>query len=72
MAEQDTSGFYKEIGFEPNGVYWAPNSVINKDFKLYKEDKDVYTYPVGEWYWFDSIGDACTYFDISLDDVRVW
>lgn len=74
MAEQDTSGFYKKTGIseKPNSVFWAPNFVNNKDFDLYRSDKDVYTYPVDGWYWFDSIHDMCTGFGLNIDDVEYW
>lgn len=49
-----TAGFYKLDG----QLLEAPNFVLNKDYTLFKETKDQYTYPVDGWYWFDSIEEA--------------
>lgn len=49
---EDTSGFYKQ---EEDGTWsYAPNFVYGPDFELLKENKDLYTYPVNGWTWYDS------------------
>lgn len=54
---ENTSGFYKE---ENGELVYGPNFVLNKNFELYKETRDQYTYPVDGWYWFDSEEEALT------------
>ena len=61
----DTSGFYKqEIDSGP--ILNGPHFVLSGSYNLYKEDKDTYTYPIGGWYWFDSIEEAYTFFNQPL------
>ena len=47
--------FYKN---DNNMLLRGENKVISPDFILLKEDKDTYNYPVGGWYWFESIEEA--------------
>lgn len=57
----DTSGFYKN----DNGtLLFGPNRVLNKNFTLYRENKDEYTYPVSGCYWFDSEEEAKAFFNL--------
>ena len=58
------AGFYKFDG----SLLYGPNFVLNKDYELRKETKDDNTYPVDGWYWFDTLQDACTQFDLNIDD----
>lgn len=61
----NTAGFYKnDDGF----VLYGPHFVLGPydSFQLYVESKDTYTYPVDGWYWFDSIEDAYTFFNLEL------
>lgn len=51
----DTSGFYKASQGE---LLYAPNFVLNKDFKLRRETKDQQGYPVDGWHWFDTRAEA--------------
>jgi hypothetical protein len=60
-----TSGFYK---YESNAVSYGPNYVLYKDFELRKESKDEHTYPVDGWYWFDTMEDAYSFFNIPLPE----
>jgi hypothetical protein len=55
-----TSGFYK------SDLTYAPNWVIAPGFELLRSAKDSYTYPVEGWYWFDSLEQACTFFDVPV------
>lgn len=59
----DSSGFYKN---EDGQLLSGPHFVLAGSFSLYREQKDTYTYPVGGWYWFDSIQEACTFFNLSI------
>lgn len=60
-----TAGFYK---YESDILYYGPHFVLNLDYELRAESKDEHTYPVDGWYWFDSIQDACLFFNIPLPD----
>lgn len=46
-------GFYK---VENDEVIYAPNFVYGPydDYRLFKEEKDTYDYPVDGWYWFET------------------
>jgi hypothetical protein len=56
-----SSGFYK---YESEILSYGPNFVLDLNFELRKESKDDHTYPVDGWYWFDSIEEAYTFFNI--------
>jgi hypothetical protein len=59
---EDTSGFYKN----DNGyILYGPNFVLNANYDLRKETKDQHIYPIDEWYWFDSIEEAYTFFGLE-------
>ena len=59
----DSSGFYKN----ENGLLLAgPHFVLAGSYNLFKEEKDSYTYPIGGWYWFDSIEEACAFFQLEI------
>jgi hypothetical protein len=60
---EDTSGFYK---YQDNELYYGPNFVYGPTFELLKGVKDTYTYPVDGWYYFDTIEDAKTFFNIPV------
>ncbi len=62
MRYMDKAGFYKN----DNGqLLYAPNYVINKDYELYKEQKDEHEYPANGWYWFNTREEALEFFDIE-------
>jgi hypothetical protein len=42
----------------------APNSVFSPDYVLLTEHKDEYILPIDGWYWFDTIEEAQTFFNI--------
>jgi hypothetical protein len=54
--------FYKK---DHNLVLEAP-SVLNINYLLITNNKDLYEYPVDGWYWFDSKEEAYDYFGITL------
>lgn len=62
MDEITTAGFYKK---DDNTLLYAPNFVLNKQFELYKEQHESYTYPVEGWYWFNSEEEAYQFFGIQ-------
>ncbi len=41
------------------------NYIYAPTFTLTKEIKDEFTYPNDEWYWFDTIEEANTFFNIN-------
>ena len=43
-------GFYK---LEDGNWLYAPTFVDAPNYKLEKELKDTYTYPIDGWYWYD-------------------
>lgn len=61
----DTSGFYKnDEGF----VLHGHDIVCNSNYILNRDLKDDYNYPIDGWYWFDTIEDAYSFFNIPLQD----
>jgi hypothetical protein len=58
----NTSGFYK---LEEKTLLYGPNFVKNKDYTLLKEEKDIHTYPVDGWYWFDYEEEAYSFFNLE-------
>lgn len=55
--------FYKMIN-EVNYTYGP--EVINAEYQLLTEDKDIYTYPIDGWYWFNSEEEAREFFNLPL------
>ena len=55
--------FYKK---DNDMVLEAPNFVLNKDYELRKETKDIHIYPIDGWYWFDTIEEAYTFLGIEF------
>ena len=53
------SGFYKNEG---GALLYAPSFVAAPEFTLLGEEKDNYKYPVGGWYWFESLDAANRFF----------
>lgn len=55
-----TAGFYRceEI------LMHGPTAVHGPSFNLLREEKDLYTYPVEGWYWFDSEEEAKEFFGL--------
>ena len=58
------AGFYKFAGTLIHGHNW----VRGPDFELRSETKDTYSYPVDGWYWFDSLEEACLFYNLNIDD----
>lgn len=55
--------FYKQE--EPNtDLLEAPNFVLNANYELRAETYNQHTYPIDGWYWFDTIEEANTFFNI--------
>ena len=61
-----TPGFYKK---ENEELLHGPNFVIFPDgIELSIDLKDTYTYPVNDWYYFDSEEDARIFFNLPLPE----
>lgn len=64
-----TSGFYK---YESDNLLHAPNFVYNDNFTLLSEEVEEYktldVLPIDGWHWFDTIEDACLFFNIPLPE----
>jgi len=59
----DTSGFYNsEFKLRAGKFVYGPG------FELHVEDKDTYTYPIANWYWFNTAEEAVSYFNIPLEE----
>jgi len=60
-----TDGFYRlenETQIASGRLY-----VLNKDYALYRDEKDTYEYPVDGWRWFHSKSEAHDFFGIEED-----
>jgi hypothetical protein len=57
----DTSGFYKLDGT----LLYGYDSVVNRDYELYRDRHTTYPYPVDGWHWFDSRDEALAFFGIE-------
>lgn len=57
----DTSGFYKH---EDGALFYGPNFVESPRYRLTRETRGSFDYPVEGWSWFDSRAEALAYFGI--------
>ena len=60
------SGFYKFDGV----LLYGANFVLNANYELRKETKDQHVYPTDGWYWFESLEEACSFFNINIDEYQ--
>lgn len=58
------AGFYKFNG----SLLCAANWVRSPSYELDVNLKDTYTYPVDDWYWFDTLEEACIFFNLNIQD----
>ena len=62
-------GFYSLDG---NDLLHAPNFVFDAEFTLLSEEVEEYksldVLPIDGWHWFDTIEDACLFFNIPLPE----
>jgi hypothetical protein len=60
-------GFYKCD--EESRLFCAPNYIIFPDgIELSIDQKDTYTYPVNDWYYFNSEEEARIFFNLPLPE----
>ena len=62
----NTAGFYNK-----DAMLRAGKFVYGPGFTLLVELKDTYTYPVNDWYWFDSAEEAATAFNVDINDFNL-
>lgn len=59
----NTAGFYnKEFMLRAGKFVYGPG------FSLLIDKKDEYTYPIAEWYYFDNVEEASTFFNVNVED----
>ena len=59
-------GFYKLDGT----LLYGPNFVLNANYELRKETKDDHSYPTDGWYWFNTLEEACNFFQLNIGDYQ--
>lgn len=57
------SGFYKYDNNQP--LLYAKSFVKAPEYTLLAEEKTSYVYPVNGWYWFNTLEEACEFFNID-------
>jgi hypothetical protein len=61
----EQKGFYS---VDADGIFhYAPNFVYAPSYTLLIEEKDLYTYPIEGWMYFDTKLEATTYFNLPAD-----
>jgi hypothetical protein len=60
-------GFYTKTNGE---LIYGRRFIYAPTYKLTKNLKDTYQYPVHGWRWFDSLEDACLFFDIDVEEYK--
>jgi hypothetical protein len=68
---EDINGFYKLITDSKRTVMYQCKRVENKNFLLDIGLKDTYTYPIDDWYYFDSLQSACDFFEVNIEDYEI-
>lgn len=58
--------FYKLID-ERNYIFGS--EVLSAEYQLLTEDKDIYTYPIDGWYWFNSEEEAREFFNLPPQEI---
>ena len=58
--------FYKLID-EKNYIFGS--EVLSAEYQLLTEDKDIYTYPIDGWYWFNSDEEAREFFNLPPQEI---
>ena len=62
----DTSGFYNKEFMLRAGMF-----VYGPGYTLLRQEKDLYTYPVHGWYWFDDAQQAADFFNVPVEDINL-
>jgi hypothetical protein len=61
MSEETTAGFYRVNNEQ---LEFSPGNLYGPGWDLLVSEKDEYTYPMHEWYWFDTQEAAKEFFNI--------
>ena len=68
MNEEE--GFYKlEVGAKRSVMLFA-TYLENKDYTLDISLKDTYTYPIDDWRCFNTLSEACEFYNIDEEEQR--
>jgi len=66
----EENGFYKlEIGAKRSVMLFATH-LEHKDYTLDINLKETYTYPLDEWRYFDSLSEACEFYNTDEEEYR--
>ena len=57
-------GFYKY----DDTLFYATSFVRGPNYELNKNNSVNYTYPIHGWYWFNSLDEACSHFNLNPVD----
>jgi hypothetical protein len=61
-------GFYKQ---HPAGyLLYAAEAVTAREYAFRKEDLPGLTLPIDGWRWFDSLEEACVFFQVDINEYR--
>ena len=60
-----SDGFYK---LNDTNLLFAKNSVLGPSISITRTDKDTYDYPIDGWYWFDTLEEAVSFFNLNIED----
>ena len=56
---ETTAGFYKKIN---DGIEYSASNLFGPGWDVLISEKDIYTYPIYNWFWFDSKEEAEQFF----------
>jgi hypothetical protein len=62
-----TDGFYTKRN---NKLIYGSRSIAAPTYKLTKKLKNSYEYPIHGWHWFDTLEEACLFFDIDIEEYK--
>lgn len=60
-----SDGFYK---VNDTTLLFAKNSVLGPSVSIDRTEKDTYEYPIDGWYWFDTLEEAVSFFNLNIED----
>jgi hypothetical protein len=67
---EEEKGFYKlEVGTKKTVMIHGIH-LLNKNYTLHISQKDTYTYPVDGWSYFDTLSEACAFFNVNEEEHR--
>tara|TARA_R110000868_G_scaffold65190_2_gene195359 strand:+ start:923 stop:1156 length:234 start_codon:yes stop_codon:yes gene_type:complete len=63
-------GFYKLTVTTKGSSMFFSTHLENRHWTLDISLKDTYTYPIDDWYYFDTLNEACASFEVNSEDFR--